>query len=325
MRRPDFADDASGGCKEINATGNTLGTDPDRSSIMASTGYCQNNTRLSAWDIVGVQRAYGAKPRATIVGAGDRCVHVTGGATSEGASIAAWPCNAAKLFGAAWSYWPGSRQLTAPHGGIRCAKVKGGAVSTTSMTPIVSGACATSSAQQFAFTNVQLRAIGEMCVAAKSATVGARLEIQPCGTTGARDRWDVMNGDERMRLAGTSLCVGIPNGAATLGNPLTLEACTIPAATRQKLFFAPNTGLIRFGALCASVLGGKPTPGSAVALWDGCDAQPRLLHSVFHLSGQIKAMGQCLSTSSDARVDGAIVGVRTCSATNVAQVWDFHW
>jgi hypothetical protein len=59
MRRPDFADDASGSCRETNGTGDTLGTPPDRASIMASTGYCQQNSLLTRWDIVGSQKAYG--------------------------------------------------------------------------------------------------------------------------------------------------------------------------------------------------------------------------------------------------------------------------
>jgi hypothetical protein len=65
MTRPDFADDATGGCRESNVSGNGLNTPPDRQSIMASTGYCQNNPDLSPWDIVGAQTAYG--PRTSVV------------------------------------------------------------------------------------------------------------------------------------------------------------------------------------------------------------------------------------------------------------------
>jgi hypothetical protein len=60
MTRPDFVDDSSGSCLEGNvAGGNGLETPADRQSIMASTGYCQNNLILSAWDVIGSQNAYG--------------------------------------------------------------------------------------------------------------------------------------------------------------------------------------------------------------------------------------------------------------------------
>jgi hypothetical protein len=61
MGRPDFQDDSSGSCEQDNETGDTLGTPPDRESVMASTGYCQTNRFLSRWDIVGVRNAYGTR------------------------------------------------------------------------------------------------------------------------------------------------------------------------------------------------------------------------------------------------------------------------
>ncbi|HTE52345.1 MAG TPA: hypothetical protein VK698_15945 [Kofleriaceae bacterium] len=61
MRRPDFVDAPSGPCSENNGTGDTLGTPADRDSIMASTGYCQDNLFLSRWDTVGVRNAYGTR------------------------------------------------------------------------------------------------------------------------------------------------------------------------------------------------------------------------------------------------------------------------
>ena len=61
MARTDFPDDSTGSCTEGNATGDHLDTPPDRQSIMASTGYCQNNPNLSFWDTWGVQNAYGTR------------------------------------------------------------------------------------------------------------------------------------------------------------------------------------------------------------------------------------------------------------------------
>jgi len=65
MARADFVDDASGDCNGDNAAGEYLSTPADRQSVMASTGYCQLNTVLSPWDMIGVINAYG--PRTNIV------------------------------------------------------------------------------------------------------------------------------------------------------------------------------------------------------------------------------------------------------------------
>lgn len=59
--RKDFLDDSSGSCRESNVDGDPLNTPADRQSIMVSTGYCQRNPNLSAWDIIGARNAYGSR------------------------------------------------------------------------------------------------------------------------------------------------------------------------------------------------------------------------------------------------------------------------
>ena len=62
MKHPGFP--SSSGCDwNDNPSGNDLGTPPDPSSIMASTGYCQNLKTLSYWDRVGAKALYGARTR----------------------------------------------------------------------------------------------------------------------------------------------------------------------------------------------------------------------------------------------------------------------
>src|SRR5205814_2254154 len=58
MQRADF----SGPCSDpAKVSVSTLDTAPDRDSIMASTGYCQDNPSLSIWDAVGVRKLYGTR------------------------------------------------------------------------------------------------------------------------------------------------------------------------------------------------------------------------------------------------------------------------
>lgn len=60
MERSDFVE-AGEACKAEPSQGSALNTPADVDSIMASTGYCQDNPDLSLWDAVGVQTAYGRR------------------------------------------------------------------------------------------------------------------------------------------------------------------------------------------------------------------------------------------------------------------------
>jgi hypothetical protein len=59
FERGDFIDEG-GECSSDQPVpgGDTLGTNPDRWSIMASSGYCNWRTALSWWDRVGANNAY---------------------------------------------------------------------------------------------------------------------------------------------------------------------------------------------------------------------------------------------------------------------------
>lgn len=46
--------------------GDTVGTASDYRSVTASTYNCNNNTELSAWDVVGLQRTYGPRTQAAL-------------------------------------------------------------------------------------------------------------------------------------------------------------------------------------------------------------------------------------------------------------------
>lgn len=60
MDRTDFPN-IGPGCTTGVRPGNRLDTPPDPTSILAGTGYCNDNSALSHWDIVGAQKAYGPR------------------------------------------------------------------------------------------------------------------------------------------------------------------------------------------------------------------------------------------------------------------------
>lgn len=62
--RPDFNDGPIGTfpCAGPNVTGgNTVDTAADNQSILVATGLCNRNSTLSLWDVIGAQKAYGAR------------------------------------------------------------------------------------------------------------------------------------------------------------------------------------------------------------------------------------------------------------------------
>jgi hypothetical protein len=61
VERADFPDEPGGSCQGPTVAGDPLDTPPDRGSIMASTGYCQNDPELSLYDAVGSQKLYGRR------------------------------------------------------------------------------------------------------------------------------------------------------------------------------------------------------------------------------------------------------------------------
>src|SRR5262245_46014590 len=100
--RKDFLDEGPG-CGWDDAfvgMNNTLGTPPDRRSIMSSTGYCQQLPTLSFWDRRGVKALYGSRTLFVRDGSLDGdfkadILFATGGnifaATSTGSTLAPTP------------------------------------------------------------------------------------------------------------------------------------------------------------------------------------------------------------------------------------------
>lgn len=326
MVRPDFSD-TGGGCSESDVSGgNAFGTDPDINSIMASTNYCNNNTALSPWDVAGVQRDYGRKAPGSVVGLGGRCVNIKGGTTALGAPLIAWPCYGVQ--NDKWKYWPGTANIRALLGTtLRCMNISGGSVSSTGSTPVISWSCSTAYAnERFELTGVQLKAMGNMCVTVPSATTSAQLEIRPCATQ-TYERWDFMKDNRRIRLSGTNQCVNVPYASATLGNILQLYPCSATTPYENETFYTgqDSNGLIKYQNLCFNVLGGKPTSGAKIGLWDGCTAVPTLQNEQFFVSGTIQGLGQCLDLLGGNSYNGAPLGMYPCTSGAANQQWDFYW
>jgi hypothetical protein len=286
-------------------------------SVMTQTG-CGSAAELSAWDIMGVRKAYGLKPPRTIAGTAGLALRVLGNSSAPGAAIVGGPAQGAG--NDKWVPLP-SMQLRASPGGVyTCLAVKGGAVGST-LTLLESSPCASAPAQIFHSTAVQWRAMGKMCVAANSVSVGAGLSIQSCSDVPAQ-RWDFNEGSASIRLSGTGLCVEVPGGSTALGTLIKLATCN-PNASEQLLFRA--AGRIPWGDKCFNVFGNVATPGKALGLWDGCTADPPTSNSVFTFAGKLTGMGGQCVTMTTAPVDGVPIGIATCQSPRTSQTWETYW
>jgi hypothetical protein len=296
-----------------------------------TNGVADPTVSLSAFDIIGVQKVYGTKHSGSIVGLGGRCLNIGGGTTNNGASMIAWPCvgvdndtwNRTYLdqLDATFHLGVAPGPIAVPITKDKCIAVKNNQVS-SSATPTLSWDCLDQGNEQFTFENVQLRAMGNMCVVARSATAGSLVDIQQCGASPkSRERWQLdskkSKGGTRFRLANTNLCMTVAN--SNLGTGVTLATCGSAGTQRFNLV----NGEIRMSSTrCVSVFGGDDAVGSQVGLWDGCGGG--WWNMQFYVSGEIHSMGQCLDMANGLSQNGQPVNMYPCHG-GPNQLWDYHW
>jgi hypothetical protein len=334
-------------CRKTSGT--LLSPEPDYDSVTATTYISSNRTTntkpaspintLSAYDIVGVQAIYGRKPPGSLVGLGGRCMTVAGGSTSWGTGMVAQEC--ANTTKDTWQYFPASKHLQSnlqSSPGVsanECLNISGGTVNPNGSTPLINWGCGNYSNEAFSFEGVQLRAMGNMCVAA-AATNGAAVTVEYCDGTapgGKKREWNVISRDVPMgdlvvqytafQLAGTSYCITVGN--TNYGTGAVLRSCT-NTAYRSQQAFSTSGGVLRTSAnsgRCLNVSGGTDNPGASVVIWDGCN--PDIANEFFYLSGMVKGLGQCVDMLGGVSYDNASIGMWPCVATAPNHNWDYYW
>jgi hypothetical protein len=326
------AGSSTGFCRDPN--GGVGITPADRDSVMAATyllgaatdadtdGVAEPLGSLSPWDVIGVQQKYGPKHTGSIVGLGGRCANISGSLDPIGQPLIGWPCYNQDND----TFIPFVNQTSPPRKtipartGSRCLNVQGGVVSPSNGTPVASWTCIDSATnEQFDFTNMQLRAMGNMCLSAASTSAGALLTLQRCGgTSSSRERWDIV-GSQIKLTANTSLCASVPAGASALGTRVVLRSCASDSGQTVVL----DNGKVKVGTRCWNVLGGTTAIGSEVGLWDGCGGE--YPNERFYATGTIKSLGQCLDMFQGTSFNGVSLGVYPCVANAPNEQWDFHW
>jgi len=277
-------------CAGANSTGSYLGTGAnDTASIMQ---YCavggRTPPRLSPWDIIGLQNAYGRKGSGSLVGDLGLCANVQGGSTANNTPIISYPCRSG------WNDTFKRPAATRTHlettANSRCVKKQ-----SATGNPLISVDCASDTSQDFEFSGVEWRAMGDMCVHAN----GTFLELRVCDGTTAQ-KWDFFGGgaagarSDNIRLNGTNSCV--TTTTTTMGAQLRLAACN-SSDTKQRFTYTGGGGVSVSSntAFCMNISGGQPVT-SGVVLWNGCSAPG--YNARFHLHGKVKLVsGSCMTSA----------------------------
>jgi hypothetical protein len=312
----------------------------DVNSIMC---YDNRPNKLSPGDIMGVQRLYGIHPAGSLVGFGARCAKVQGDSQVDGAAIVSGDCVTS------WSSnWQSvTDQLVAsPNGGTtkKSWTVANGVTSATQPTPLVSWTYGANINQVFQLANMKWRALGDMCVTADGAYLGAALRIQPCDGR-ANQAWTFWDNNTRIQLTGTFFCAAEPRSPASSGDALTLAFCA-ETPTQNLDFSKPLQIRDTSSQLCAGVYGGLPFAGSTIIMGVGCTSSPTLQRTQFHLSGHMTTQAlawtwvpQCAAWTGNVTNDGTTAEVHACSPAPAPQTlsdnsiwtpidpqeWDLYW
>lgn len=315
-------DDCAGNERKSCLPSGFCGNLADHESIMAAPdcGGIEPIRRLTAWDALGAQRAYGQKHHGALVNRAGLCLNVAQGLPAPGASLIGYPCIGVENDTWGWSSAPAAGEADWLRVTIEdhelCAEVAGVATGDQAL-PLVSASCSRAVQEQdVKLAAVRWRAMGNMCIAVPTADAGSRLMLSDCGSS-PFERWAMDAG--HFELAGSGLCATVVGGLSVLGVPLALAPCDPHAAAqtfklrRREIQYIDEHGV----AACLNVAGGVPAPSSALVLWNGCNLG--LENEAFYATGPIEIAGQCLDMLSD-----VYAGVAPCNGSTM-QEWDYHW
>jgi hypothetical protein len=318
------------GCPGVSATGATVLTPFDTSSIMHSI--CGGFV-LSPLDVVGVQHpsAYGRKPSGSVVGPNNRCLDIPGSSWELGLELQVYNCNGTRA--QTWEWWKGKLRATLLPGSERCADAGDVVPSTPSI--LTSRPCYAGSpvpGQRFSFTNVEIRGIGEMCVVNGGTMSTGAVQIWSC-SGGASQRWTI-EPDGLVRAGTSGDCLDVPFSSFVPGRTLWLYPCNGTAAQR---FTFTRLGELKVGGICVGSAGSLPSSGRPLQLETCTPDGAGKRNQQWHLRGPIRGNGdRCLDILGGAAVDRAKAQLVSCTTTPIltiggsvttsaARSWDFYF
>ena len=273
---------------------------------------------LSAGDVLIAQSVYGRHTTGSLLSYQGHCV------VSRGLDQAnqMFPCrNETREL---WTWIPEQRTLRTIHPtGPLCMAVYGAAVSDTGPTDTIATSCAGTPAQRFTVENTQWRALGALCV--NDSEYG--LVAQRC--TESSDTWRFFDTDpatplefDQIGYGSSSLCVAAPPDPQ-IGDRLSLVECDANDPSQQ--FETPGDGLLVTHGLCVVTPATElRDPLISLILTDQCGGISPPAAAQFHATGEVHALGQCL-TMPDTPPEGQAfyATMLGCNSELKGQRWDY--
>lgn len=259
---------------------------------------------VTAREILRGQRVYGLKPAGSLVDTRGRCLKNAGGApvvtTCEEQLEYAW------LFDA-------SGKVISTVDPYPCLTMVG------SGPAIAMGSCGSEQALKVPMVEAQWRALGNMCVKAQSASIGATMVVNACDEIDALSKWDFLPGQFAIRLFNTNLCVSSPSNVR-LGDRPDLRPCTFDKSQR---FVFERGHVLGDASLCFNVGGGKPVDGQSLIFWNGCHHASLDEDKIFFVRGRMRTAQGCLSSAT--AIAGEVpVYVDSC-VSSPSNLWEYRW
>ena len=322
MDRRDWPAQLSVSCPGSRIAGSDPGlnfnhTPADALSIM-SYSYCSSSLdRLSPWDIVGVQTAYGRKPAGSLVGMNNRCLDVPSADYRSGTLMQVFMCVGGE--NQRWT-WGGDNSLHSNAAAELNVDVRGASITPGTAVQLFSRVRPASPNQQWKFENVRLKGIGGTCVDVPDAwyVTGNYLQVHDCH--GGTNQSLTIRSEGVIAATGGpgGLCLDVPDGRAVAGVTLQLFPCHGGAAQR---FRFTDVGEIRFGSLCVDVRGGDVANGGRLQLYE-CHGRA---NQKWHLSGWVRTIGRtCLDIRGRYGVNNAAAEINRCEFDLRSQEWDYY-
>ena len=309
----------------------TYGTQFDLQSIMnysydQGPAYCQlpRPYRLSKWDIVGAQNAYGRRSPGQLVAESGGCLDVPQpyGWDEE---LQMYEC-AAPSANQRWYLWASGPLYGRIYNEQSIASAE---VHPTwgANHPVAIGPGNGAMNVYWRAVGYQIKGIGDTCldVPAGQIFAGQAVQIYECNG-GNNQLWKAYYDDNTIRPVGdTNFCLDVPWGSATWGNALQLYPCHGGAA--QKFTFE-DSGEIRFQNLCLDVRYGTPDNHNPVQLY-GCKSAGDLsrVNQLWHLTTTMRSWNDeswCLGAENNSSLSHTRVIQSTCNGS-AGQQWDYYF
>lgn len=315
-----------------NNGGPTYGTAFDLHSIM-NYSYDQGPSnctlprpyRLSKWDIIGAQNAYGRRTPGQLVAASGSCLDIPLPYSAH-ESLQIFQCHTGT--NQAWQL-----QASGPYWG----KVYNPAYDVFAETDwtwgagheVAVGPAPTAGMSQAwgSSDGYQIRGIGDLCLDVPDGQIVSNqyVQIYSCNG-GANQRWKAFPDGTIRPIGDTSYCLDVPWGSASSGNGLQLYPCHGGAAQQ---FTFEDSGEIRFQGLCVDVRYGTPDSGNPVQLYS-CKSggDPSRVNQLWHLTmPSMRAWNDsnwCLGVQNSASLNHTPIVQSLCNGS-AGQEWDYHF